>query len=85
MYRGLSGLSSGMPTRHCRVARVAEGALTIGVDLGGTKLLAGLVDASGAVLARERRLIGGLPLQALLDVTAEAVATVAGTPRERAP
>ena len=50
--------------------------LTIGVDLGGTKLLAGVVDASGRVLTRERQLISGLPLADLIDVTAAAVATV---------
>jgi glucokinase len=55
---------------------VPDPGLTIGVDLGGTKLLAGVVDASGTVLARERRLIAGLPLDELLDVTAGAVATV---------
>src|SRR3954452_10284859 len=65
-----------MPTRHCRVPAVAGGRLTIGVDLGGTKLLAGVVDASGTVVARERRLIGGLPLESLLDVTVEAVDAV---------
>ena len=42
---------------------------TIGVDLGGTKLLAGALAADGSVLAQERRLIGGLGLEELLDVT----------------
>ena len=46
---------------------------TIGVDLGGTKLLAGALAADGSVLAQERRLIGGLSLDELLDVTVEAV------------
>jgi glucokinase len=50
--------------------------LTIGVDLGGTKLLAGVVDGSGAILARERQVISGLPLDELLDVVLAAVATV---------
>ena len=50
--------------------------LTIGVDLGGTKLLAGAVAADGTILTRERRLITGLPLSELLDVTVEAVDTV---------
>jgi glucokinase len=49
---------------------------TIGVDLGGTKLLAGAVDAEGAVVASERRLIGGLSLEELLDTTVEAVGTL---------
>jgi glucokinase len=51
-------------------------ALTIGVDLGGTKLLAGAVDASGTVLARERRVLAGLPLDDLLAVTVDAVEAV---------
>ncbi len=46
---------------------------TIGVDLGGTKLLAGALAADGSVLAQERRLIGGLSLHELLDVTVEAI------------
>ena len=49
---------------------------TIGVDLGGTKLLAGALAADGSVVATERRLIGGLGLEDLLDVTAEAVAAL---------
>lgn len=47
--------------------------ITVGVDLGGTKLLAGVVDAGGRVLARERRMVGGLDLPALRVVLAEAV------------
>ncbi|NHA67067.1 ROK family glucokinase [Phycicoccus flavus] len=34
---------------------MADGPLAIGVDIGGTKVAAGLVDATGAVLARARR------------------------------
>lgn len=49
---------------------------SLGLDLGGTKLLAGVVDDSGAVLARERRLIAGLPLRELIDVVAEVVAAL---------
>ena len=47
---------------------------TIGLDLGGTKLLAGLVDDDGTVLACERRRIGGLPLGRLVETVREAVA-----------
>lgn len=47
-------------------------ACTIGVDLGGTKLLAG-VRGSGPLVRRE---IGGLSLAALLSVTEEAVLEV---------
>jgi glucokinase len=46
---------------------------TIGVDLGGTKLLAGALAADGSVLAQERRSTGGLELPELLAVTVEAV------------
>jgi glucokinase len=49
---------------------------TIGVDLGGTKLLAGALAADGSVVAQERRLIGGLTLDELLDATAGAVAAL---------
>jgi glucokinase len=58
--------------------------LTIGVDLGGTKLLAGVVEGEGAVLARERQLISGLPLGDLLEVVVGAVETVrAAVPEAR--
>jgi glucokinase len=55
---------------------VARPAVTIGVDLGGTKLLAGAVEADGTIRAKERRVIAGLPLGELLDVTEAAVRTV---------
>lgn len=49
-------------------------ALAIGVDLGGTKLVAGLVDADGACLAQERwpRRIGGY------DEALDAIAQLVG-------
>ncbi len=46
---------------------------TIGLDLGGTKLLAGVVDDDGTVLRRERRLIAGLSLRELVETVHEAV------------
>lgn len=49
---------------------------TIGVDLGGTKLLAGLIGADHSVHNRAYRLIGGLPLDELVAVAREAVAEV---------
>ncbi len=49
---------------------------SIGLDLGGTKLLAGVVDDTGRVLARERRVIAGLALPELLDAVAETVAAL---------
>ena len=51
-------------------------AVTIGLDLGGTKLLAGAVDDDGRVVARERRLIAGLSQRELLDTVAAAVASL---------
>jgi len=49
---------------------------TIGVDLGGTKLLAGVLSPSGEVLLRVRRPVGGLDREALL-MTIEAAVTEA--------
>jgi glucokinase len=37
------------------VARPVNGRLAVGVDIGGTKVLAGLVDEDGSVIARARR------------------------------
>jgi glucokinase len=51
-----------MPTRR-----------TIGVDIGGTTLLAGAVDAGLGVHHRTQRAIGGLVQSALLDVAVDAV------------
>ncbi len=51
-------------------------ALTIGVDMGGTKLLAGVVEAPGHVLVRERRVISGLPLHELLETVVAAIGAV---------
>src|ERR1700729_3887982 len=45
----------------------------IGVDLGGTKLLAGAVDPEFGVHHRVQRTVVGLDQQALLDVAAQAV------------
>src|SRR3954452_17039089 len=48
--------------------------LTIGVNIGGTKVLAGVVDASGRVLARERRATPGRSVAAVEDTIVELVA-----------
>ena len=45
----------------------------IGVDLGGTKLLAGVVDADLNVHSRVHRTVRGLDQRALLEATVEAV------------
>lgn len=50
---------------------------TIGVDLGGTKLLAARVDADGSPGPRLRRRIAGLSLEDLIATTVEAVQAVA--------
>ena len=49
---------------------------TIGVDLGGTKLLAGAVDPGLGVHHRAQRTVAGLDQRALLDVTVDAVREV---------
>jgi glucokinase len=57
----------------------------IGVDLGGTKLLAGAVDPRLGVHHRVQRTVAGLDQQALLDVAERAVAEAidaAGAPIE---
>jgi glucokinase len=47
--------------------------LTIGVDMGGTKLLAGAVDSELAVLHRSQRSVAGLDQSALIDAAVDAV------------
>jgi glucokinase len=49
---------------------------TIGVDMGGTKLLAGAVDEGLKVHHRTQRVVAGLDQSALLDVAVDAVAEV---------
>jgi glucokinase len=49
---------------------------TIGVDLGGTKLLAGAVDPGLSVHHRAQRAVAGLDQRALLDVAVDAVQEV---------
>jgi glucokinase len=46
---------------------------TIGVDMGGTKLLAGVVDTELAVHYRAQRTLTGLDQSAVLDIAVEAV------------
>ncbi|MCW2973822.1 MAG: hypothetical protein JWN72_2095 [Thermoleophilia bacterium] len=45
----------------------------IGVDLGGTKLSAGLFDSRDELVAREHTLVGGLSQEQLVDALAQAV------------
>jgi glucokinase len=48
--------------------------LTVGIDVGGTKVLAGVVDSYGRVLARERRDTPGRSVQAVEDTIVDLVA-----------
>lgn len=52
MYRGSSGSRSGRRPRRPRLSAVG---MSIGVDIGGTKILAGIVDEAGNVRATARR------------------------------
>jgi glucokinase len=52
---------------------------TIGVDMGGTKLLAGVVTDDGTVLHRAYRRISGLPLDELLDLVKATVGEIAAS------
>src|SRR4051794_41829438 len=66
------------------VAPVAEGHV-IGVDLGGTKLLAGAVGADEAVVHRTNRPVMGLTEDELVQMVGDAVEeirTAVGTPIE---
>ena len=58
-------------------AQVGEGCV-IGVDLGGTKLLAGAIDPDLAIRSRVRRTVQGLGRQDLLDAIVAAVEEALG-------
>jgi glucokinase len=47
--------------------------LTVGVDIGGTKVLAGVVDSSGRVLERQRRLTPGTSVRDVEDTIVDVV------------
>ena len=47
--------------------------LTVGVDIGGTKVLAGVVDSSGRVLDRQRRLTPGTSVRDVEDTIVDLV------------
>src|SRR5437763_16331828 len=53
--------------------RAMKGGSVIGVDLGGTKLLAGVVDGEARLHHRTRRVEQGLDQTALLAITEAAV------------
>jgi glucokinase len=47
--------------------------LTVGIDVGGTKVLAGVVDQTGRILARERRVTPGHSPQAVEDTIVDLI------------
>ena len=53
--------------------------LTVGIDIGGTKVLAGVVDSRGRVLARERRDTQGRSVLAVEDTIVELVELLAAS------
>ena len=59
--------------RQARRAMIGDG-LAIGIDIGGTKVAAGVVDAQGRVVARARRDTPTRSPQAVEDLIAELVA-----------
>lgn len=63
-------------TRRPRASRWDP--LTIGIDIGGTKVLAGVVDSGGRVLAVERRLTPGRSVTAVEDTIVDVVASLRG-------
>jgi glucokinase len=56
------------------------GRRTIGVDMGGTKLLAGAVDTGFSVHRRAQRSVAGLDQSSLLDIVVDAVEEVRHAP-----
>jgi glucokinase len=62
---------SEMPSRRIRAPRWEP--LTVGVDVGGTKVMAGVVDASGRVLATMQRPTQGRDVRAVEDTIVDLV------------
>ena len=61
-------------TRRAMIGR--PGPLTIGIDIGGTKVLGGVVDEHGTVLTSRRRLTPGRSVPAVEDTIVELVDTL---------
>jgi glucokinase len=53
--------------------------LTVGIDMGGTNVQAGVVDAEGTVLAKTRRATPAESVEAIRDLIVEVVAELADT------
>ena len=62
---------SDAPTRRVRPSRWEP--LTVGVDIGGTKVMAGVIDGAGSVLAIEQRPTLGHDVKAVEDTIVELV------------
>src|SRR5829696_1641691 len=62
---------SDAPTRRVRPSRWEP--LTVGIDIGGTKVMAGVVDGTGKVLAVEQRPTLGHDVQAVEDTIVDVV------------
>jgi len=62
---------SDAPTRRVRPSRWEP--LTVGVDIGGTKVMAGVIDGTGSVLATEQRPTLGHDVKAVEDTIVELV------------
>ena len=62
---------SDAPTRRVRPSRWEP--LTVGVDIGGTKVMAGVIDGTGSVLAMEQRPTLGHDVKAVEDTIVELV------------
>src|SRR3954462_4743798 len=82
VYSGGASVPFGALMQRCMVAGVMSGACVIGVDLGGTKLLAGVVDADLRVHHRTQRLVPHADTAALLDSVSQAVEEARGAARD---
>jgi glucokinase len=57
---------------------ILPGSLTVGVDVGGTKIAAGVVDGAGRILARTRKPTPATQTDAIADAIAACVEEIAG-------
>lgn len=75
--RRVSGWSANRAERRAaaRQVRGRYDPLTVGIDIGGTKVLAGVVDPTGRVLAREWRDTPGRSVRAVEDTIVDLVST----------
>jgi glucokinase len=69
-------MSDLVPRRTASRAARRWDPLTIGVDIGGTKVLAGVVDSNGTVLARQRRHTAGRSVRDVEDTIVDLARTL---------